>query len=451
MESKIYKKLREECPAKYQINEIIPFQYPYRKIRINATVSKQPEKSLQQIWTVLLQTIQIGYAKKEEIIQFLGLQPEDFILKELYFLREKSYVDLVSEKWFITEEGKRFIKDNSILSVLEEEAFEFLIDAMNGEIVKTFWCNGGKAEKLKEAISIPCKDPGLLKDKHESIADIYKESNNQKSYLVDYEEDNILFDKKCWHSYFLIEYIPRREHKRSIDPYIEIRNSNDDYSLEKRVTEILKYKYPSIIFEFTSSDRKTIHDIEKEDDALAEKLISENKEEGAINSKPHQTLTIWQTQDKFIESIKKVKSKILIESPWIKRATLKYIPYFKNALKRKVHFWILYGIEEEDSHHQKTITEMEKLKKEYPQRFHLIHLPTHFQKINNKKITGTHRKLLIKDEEYYIAGSFNFLSFNKEKGQQVANEESILITTNVKNKWQEVVKAYNLSQAKENK
>jgi hypothetical protein len=43
-------------------------------------------------------------------------------------------------------------------------------------------------------------------------------------------------------------------------------------------------------------------------------------------------------------------------------------------------------------------------------------------------LTGTHRKLVIKDNDYYIQGSFNFLSFGKNERQQVANEESLLVT-----------------------
>lgn len=56
----------------------------------------------------------------------------------------------------------------------------------------------------------------------------------------------------------------------------------------------------------------------------------------------------------------------------------------------------------------------------------MIHLPTHFEEQGNDKMIGTHRKLIIKDNDYYIQDNFNFLSFNKEEGQKIANEESIL-------------------------
>ncbi len=74
-----------------------------------------------------------------------------------------------------------------------------------------------------------------------------------------------------------------------------------------------------------------------------------------------------------------------------------------------------------------------------------MHLPTHFEEQGNYKMTGTHRKLIIKDNDYYIQGSFNFLSFNKEKGQKIANEESILIPKKVDLKWEHVLNSYNIN------
>src|SRR5690554_1685555 len=126
----IHKKLVKQCPSDYKINEIIPFAYPFRRIRINATVNKSPEKSIQQVYSVLLRSIQVGYNTEKQIIDILGLHKEDFILRELYFLRERGFADFASGVWLVTEQGEKFITDNSILKVLEEEEYEFLIDAI---------------------------------------------------------------------------------------------------------------------------------------------------------------------------------------------------------------------------------------------------------------------------------------------------------------------------------
>lgn len=441
----IHKKLEGQCPSDYKINEIIQFAYPYRRVRVNATVNKSPEESIQQVYSVFLRTIKAGYNREETIINFLGLHKEDFILRELYFLRERGFVDFADGIWLVTEQGENFVKDNSILKVLEEEEFEFLVDAItNQAIVKDFrlFSNPNIENKLNPEIDFSIRNPELLKNKTEELSDIYKSQNNGKAYLVDYDKSNIKFDKKEYHDYYLIEYIPRIEKENELEPYIEIRNTNKDISKEKRLSNILGSKYPSILYQFSTSDRTSIAKIQEDDN---QKLLEEfNIVKTQNKIAETQTLSVWETQAKFVEALKKVKSKILIESPWIKRATLKYLDYIENALKKNVQVIILYGIKDNDEHHFMAIDKLRKLSIQY-EKLHLVHLPSHFEEKGNRQMTGTHRKLIIKDNDYYIQGSFNFLSFNKEKGQRIANEESILISQNVPKKWQNVFKEYDLN------
>ena len=442
----IHKKLDKQCPSDYKINEIIQFAYPYRRVRINATVNKSPEKSIQQVYSVFLRTIKAGYNKEEQLIKFLGLNKEDFILRELYFLRERGFVDFASGIWLVTEQGEEFVKDNNILKILEEEEFEFLIDAISNEAIeKNFRLFSAKniENKLNPEIDYSIKNPELLKNKNEQLSDIYKNQSNGKAYLVDYDKSNIKFDKKENHDYYLIEYIPIKEKESELEPYIEVRNTDKDISKQKRLSKSLSEKYPSILYQFTTSDRTSFAKIQEDNNSelLEEFKITEIEKKITET----QTLSVWETQEQFAEALKTVKSKILIESPWIKRATLKYINSIENALQRSVDIIILYGIESNDEHHYGTIEKLRNLKSKYQKNFRLIHLPTHFEEQGNYKMTGTHRKLIIKDNDYYIQGSFNFLSFNKEKGQKIANEESILIPQNVETKWKNVLKEYGIN------
>lgn len=441
----IHKKLDKQCPSDFKINEIIQFGYPYRRIRVNATVNKSPEKSIQQVYSVFLRTIKVGYNTEEQIIDFLGLHKEDFILRELYFLRERGFVDFASGIWLVTEQGEEFIKDNNILKILEEEEFEFLIDAItNDAIAKDFrtYTVKNEANKLIPEINYPNRSPELLDNKNEQLADIYKSQSKGKAYLVDYDKSNIKFDSldKEFREFYLIEYIPRKEKENELEPYIEIRNTNNDISKENRLTKVLSNRYLELIKNFSGSERTSIIQLQEEN---AEFLEEFDRFEIPKEITETQTLTVWETQNKFVEALKTVKKKILIESPWIKRATLKYIESIENALKRNVTVVILYGIESNDEHYRKAEKEMERLNSQY-KTFHLIHLPSHFEEQGNYQMTGTHRKLIIKDNDYFIQGSFNFLSFNKEKGQKIANEESILIPKNVEKKWQSVFDEYEI-------
>ncbi|RLD57627.1 MAG: hypothetical protein DRJ01_13650, partial [Bacteroidetes bacterium] len=193
----IHSKLDKQCPSDFKINEIIQFAYPYRRIKVNATVNKSPEKSIQQVYSVFLRTIKAGHNTEEQIIDFLGLHKEDFILRELYFLRERGFVDFASGIWLITEQGEEFIKDNNILKILEEEEFEFLIDAItNDALAKDFrtYTVKNEANKLIPEINYSNRSPELLDSKNEQLADIYKNQSKGKAYLVDYDKSNIIFD-----------------------------------------------------------------------------------------------------------------------------------------------------------------------------------------------------------------------------------------------------------------
>lgn len=438
----IHKKLVKECPSDYKINEIIPFAYPFRRVKINATVNKSPEKSIQQVYSVLLRTIQIGCNTEEQIIEFLGLHKEDFILRELYFLRERGFVDFASGVWLVTEQGQDFIEDNSILKVLEEEKYEFLIDEVtNDALQKEFrpFSDNKNENRLQPEFDFRIKSPELLNNKSEQISDIYKKQHDGKAYLVDFDKSNILFDKKEYQDFYLIEYIPNVGKENDLEPYIKIRKTDKDYSLDRRLTKILSDKYPSVLYDFTSSERASMARIEIENTALVNEFRVSDKLQ--IET---QTLSIWETQAKFEESLETVKKKILIESPWIKQATLKYIGLMEKALKKGVVFYILYGIKGNDEHHYQAVEKMKCLERKYKKGFNLIHLPTHFKKIGKSQMTGTHRKLVIKDDEFFIQGSFNFLSFNKKEGQKVANEESILIAKNTDNKWNGVFEEYEI-------
>ena len=442
----IHIKLDKQCPSDYKINEIILFSYPYRRLTVNTTVNKSPEQSIQQVYSVLLRTIEIGYNTEKELIQFLGLHEEDFILRELYFLRERGYVDFVSGQWLVTDEGRKFIEDNSILKMLEEEDFEFLIDTITNEVIaksfRTYKVNEN-TNKLNPEITYPNRSPELLNNKFEQLADIYKKQNNGKAYLVDYDKNNIKFDSinKEYRDYYLIEYIPSKENDNP--PFIEVRNTDEDFSKDERLTKLLSHKYPSILYQFTNSDRATIATLIAEQEENVIEKFKENQIEES-NLPDTKTLSIWETQSQFKQALNSVRNNILIESPWIKRATLQYLDLLENALKRNVKIFILYGIKNNDEHDYGTMKKLEELFSKY-KSLHLIHLPSHFEKVGNYKMVGTHRKLIIKDNDYYIQGSFNFLSFNKKEGQKVANEESILISKNVQKKWTDVLNEYEIN------
>ncbi|MDO4228661.1 MAG: hypothetical protein Q4C98_02510 [Capnocytophaga sp.] len=400
---KIYSKLEKQCPVKYKINEIIPFLYPYKELKIKALVNKSPEKTMQQIYSVFLRAIKVGYNTEKDLIKFLGLSKEDFILRELYTLKGDGFLDFISGKWLVTPQGENFLKDATILKSMENEEFSFLLDIFSNTIVSKskikIVTNSDKGKKLESKFKH--KDTKMLDEKSQQLQDVYKEEHSGESYLIDYDKDEILFYKEVFGDFIMVEYKP--DNNNEDDPFIEIRNNDEDFSLNKELTKLLQEEYPDIIYQLSDSERNVIAEIQEEEPELIESF-----QENTIDNKDNlfMELSIWETQRKFKEALKTTKKRILIESPWIKKATLTYLNDIESLLKNKVEVIILYGIKDNDEHDYNAQNKLNELKKRYKALFKMIHLPTHFERIGERKLVGTHRKLVIKDDEILFARKF---------------------------------------------
>ncbi len=60
-EQEIYQQLSKQSPTGYKLNELIPFSYPVRRIKLELLVNKQPDGSLVKVYNVLLRAIQAGF------------------------------------------------------------------------------------------------------------------------------------------------------------------------------------------------------------------------------------------------------------------------------------------------------------------------------------------------------------------------------------------------------
>lgn len=439
-EKEIFDELSGKAPTGYKLNELIPFSYPVRRIKLDVLVNKQPDGSLVKVYTVILRAIQAGFQTQSELFEFLGLADTDeFITRELFVLREKGYINISSDKWVVLKPGEDFLNDNSVLRIEEEEEFEFLIDGISGALVSSqeFKIIKSPFEKfLKTEYSHGNRSVDLLEGKYQELADIYKSHHGGKAYLIEYSGNDIKYDSfkdgesGYWSNFWLLEYIPERN--TNGEAWLEVRSYDDRLQLHKPLTEKFNSTYRERVYALNSERREIDLVLGYADVSAEEKPTSD-----------FTILSIWETKQKLIEALQTVQEQILIESPWIKKATREYLPHFEKLLRENKQLIILYGIDGNDGHDEPTLKQVKELQQRYSRNFKLIHLPTHLQH-RRMKMTGTHRKLLIKDNSFYISGSFNFLSFGKTEGQMVANEESILVTKNVEVKWEQVMREYRI-------
>ncbi len=178
----------------------------------------------------------------------------------------------------------------------------------------------------------------------------------------------------------------------------------------------------------------------------------------------YEVLNTQKTYNRFRKALKNTRTAILIESPWLGRAIEQILPDIERLLRQHKYVVLIYGNPENSKSQSERYsriprlwkTRLSQLRNLYPKYLKIVNLKNHlpalsfYEKRNTATLVGTHRKLIIKDNDYFITGSFNFLSLNypwlkrKYGTQKISLEESVLIKENVLKKWQEVREQYQL-------
>jgi len=458
-EQEIIARLEQQAPNGYRLNELIPFAHPVRKVALRVLVNRQPDDSLTGIYAVLLQGMEAGLRQEQELLSFLGIPERDeFLGKELMFLRNEGYAQQLGGAWNVLPKGNTFMRDNSTMREEAEEEFTFLIDGITGEPFSMAG-NGTQREVLKKWLAPELtptkKSPELLHGCSEGIAELCRQQSKGQSLLIGYADDGIRKDFEEWLHRYLVEYVP--ESGSTEPPVLEVRCMDANTSLDRRLTRLFNERYEEFIYRLTDSDRGAVMQLPEAGSIVqaptptptrakqAEKPMEEELEkqsEKQPGTKPdHQVLTIFETERMFVEAMDTARERLLIESPWVKRAMDAHIGRLRRLLERECQLYILYGISAKDEHDERTLRKLRDLRDEFPEFFKLAHLPAHFARIG-KRMDGTHRKLVLKDHEYSLSGSFNFMSLAGTEGRKVANEEATCIRSGVKERWERIFKEY---------
>jgi len=179
-----------------------------------------------------------------------------------------------------------------------------------------------------------------------------------------------------------------------------IKNLEKTESISKSLSDIR-----GKINEVTSFDENISLSIDDKESnpELVKKLLREKELlEKKISNYDIRMVPVYEHPDYLWDALKTAKIRILIISPWITKAVVDYM--FLKALRSKlesgVEIYIGYGLDERQD--EKIVTPAEKSLKIEERNYSNLHL---------KRLGNTHAKILIKDDEYIITSSFNWLSF----------------------------------------
>jgi phosphatidylserine/phosphatidylglycerophosphate/cardiolipin synthase-like enzyme len=121
------------------------------------------------------------------------------------------------------------------------------------------------------------------------------------------------------------------------------------------------------------------------------------------------------------DALLNAKERLLIISPWIYGAVVDedFLERLEALLKRKALVRIGYGISEVE-------TELRK-SRDIEARKGLQKLAARYANLTLRRLGNTHAKILIKDEEYAVVTSFNWLSFRGDPNRKLRDEQGVLI------------------------
>lgn len=141
-----------------------------------------------------------------------------------------------------------------------------------------------------------------------------------------------------------------------------------------------------------------------------EKKIDEMKNE---RKGAERILSTYDHRPLLIDALENAQNTVVIVSPWIKSGGLnnEILGRIERALQRKTQVIIGYGISEKEDSDKWILQKLSDIQnKRYGNNLHLV------------RLSNTHEKVLIKDNEYMVITSFNWLSFKGDPNKGFRQE-----------------------------
>lgn len=130
---------------------------------------------------------------------------------------------------------------------------------------------------------------------------------------------------------------------------------------------------------------------------------------------PAEMVSVYEHPPLLDDALSTAQNRLVINSPWIKPDVVNkaFLEKLRDALGRGVLVYIAYGFGEQRPQDRNwAVRELEKINHRYPN--------FHFSNVGN-----THAKLLIKDSEFIVVSSFNWLSFKGDPNRTFREEYGI--------------------------
>ena len=436
-QSELFEKYKDDLGNDYSLNDILEVGYPIIETKIDIIASGKPSDVLQELHIFLLELVNAGLETKQTLANFLGVVESDFILDELFTLLENGLLtNSENQKYRVSSKGDSFIQEQKFIPVSTQENFTFYVDGFSKSISEQPIASLTNSEnRLKSNLKI---DFQFIQDNWMLINKCYSKSTLGEKEIVDLSnyKRSITFSAIRFQKIFALIYYPKDQSGKKIQ--IKAYSSENKFLKTETATLNVLFSKNKFLFDFTKELELT-EDFKTQFIEVSKEIAQDKKLSGE-----YKDISTFEHKELIVEALLTGEFAVYIESPWIKRATMNYLDAIKFFLEKKnTRLFIAHGIDSRETNapHKETFDEIEKLRAKYKDRFFLWHLPTHFHKAFPNR-HGSHRKILIKDFDFYVKGSFNWLSYSGTETQSYAVEEGTQFFDNVKPFWEKIFTEY---------
>lgn len=433
---------------------------------IEAILTMLKSKKLSVLQEFILKFISSGIDDISDICKFLGVN-RTAINNAVAVLQKNSLitVDIFYSKLKLTDKGEKDLKEAATI-IPEDIEYALYVDGLLGNVYldtrklytpKELRSFGIKSinttvekptldsltyEEVKRAINLFKKNHAYERDKLEG--NLQEISCITKTY-VEYKKVNVLvfmnksediefqvFDGTTRNDDYSIAIQKQyNNNSRVLDfdsnDISEVKEDNSLISvLPKEIIESAKsfsYKDSTLVREISNLTTQ-LDAIKNDDDGndeqqkesatekirFLEKKIEEMKNERKSSDR---ILSTYDHRPLLLDALENAQNTVVILSPWIKSGGLnnEILGCIEKALQRNTRVIIGYGIskkEDSDRWILKRLADIQKKK--------------HGNKLLLVKLSNTHEKVLIKDNEYMVITSFNWLSFKGDPNKGFRQE-----------------------------
>lgn len=425
-------------------------------------------KKLSALQEFILKFISAGIDDVSDICKFLGINASA-INNAVALLQKNSLisVDIFYSKLKLTEKGEEARKEAATI-VPEDIEYPLYVDGLLGNIyLETRKLYSAKElrnfeirpinttidtptidylvyEDVKRAVSLFKKNHAYEKDRLEG--DLQEVSRVTKTY-VEYKKVYVLvFMNKSEEIEFQVYDGTTRNDEYGIELQKQYNNNSrvfdfdskeekeeqeeqDNNSLisvlPREIIESAKsFSYKDLTLEREISNLTiqldTIKDNNEDDEVekdstterirFLEKKIDEMKNE---RKGADRILSTYDHRPLLLDALDTAQNAVVIVSPWIKAGGLnnEVLGRIEKALQRKTLIIIGYGISEKDDNDRWIMSRLADFQNKW-----------YGQYLNLVKLSNTHEKVLIKDNEYMVITSFNWLSFKGDPNKGFRQE-----------------------------